>query len=225
LRYSQNANALRTDLGQLRFFNATPEEFRALFRATDSVDQQLQALTGSIDPNSVAQRTVLEQQRENALKLALGPERYEQYRLLHDPLYQQAVADAQEAGDPDSVKTLYEINVATLDEQNRIRTNSTLTAEQKAIELKQIELEQMKAAAQATGQDLPPEPPPAVVPSTQPTTAHVIRQGESLATISFKYGLPISVLRAANPNLDFNQLKPGDALQIPQFNQPPIPVP
>ena len=36
LRYSQNANELRANLGQLRFFNATPDEFRAVFRAPAS---------------------------------------------------------------------------------------------------------------------------------------------------------------------------------------------
>jgi LysM repeat protein len=225
LRYSQDANNLRSELGQLKFFNATPDEFRSIFRATDSIDQQLQALAGSIDPNSVAQRAALEQQRENSLKLALGPERYEQYRLLHDPAYQQAFVDAQAAGDPTSAATLYQINLATLAEQNQLRTNSVLTDEQKSIALKQIELDHMKALAEATGQELPPEPPPVVVPSTQPATTHVIRNGESVATISFKYGLPVSVIRAANPNLDFNQLKPGDSIRIPQFNQPPIPVP
>ena len=52
LRYSQYANTLRTELGQLRFFNASPDEFRAAFRATDGIDQQLQLLADSSDPNS-----------------------------------------------------------------------------------------------------------------------------------------------------------------------------
>ena len=46
LRYSQNSNALRGELGQLKYFNATPDEFRAMFRATDGYDLQLQMLAG-----------------------------------------------------------------------------------------------------------------------------------------------------------------------------------
>ena len=45
LRYSQNANELRTEFGQLRYFNASPDEFRAVFRATDPIDQRIQLLT------------------------------------------------------------------------------------------------------------------------------------------------------------------------------------
>ena len=35
----------------------------------------------------------LQDQRENAIKLALGPQRYEEYRLLHDPVYRDAHGD------------------------------------------------------------------------------------------------------------------------------------
>src|SRR4029078_411683 len=107
LRYSQNANLLRTDLGQMKYFNATAEEFRSIFRATDSIDRQLQMLTGSTDPNAALQRHNLEQQRDNAIKLARGAERYDQYMLLHDPNYQEAFATAQKAGTPEAAMTIY----------------------------------------------------------------------------------------------------------------------
>jgi len=50
LRYSQYANTLRSSFGQLQYFNATPDEFRAVFRATDGLDQQIQLLADSTDP-------------------------------------------------------------------------------------------------------------------------------------------------------------------------------
>ena len=49
LRYSTTASSLRTELGRLKYFNATPEEFRALFRASDKINQQLQAGNYSVN--------------------------------------------------------------------------------------------------------------------------------------------------------------------------------
>lgn len=214
LRYSQNANNLRADFGQLRFFDPTPDEFRAVFRATDAVDEQLQALTGN-DPNTVLQRKALEAQREDAIKIALGPDRYEEYQLLQDPLYRDAVASAIQAGTPEAAQTIYEINLAAQEEQERIRSDSNLTAEQKNIQLKQIELDQLKANTVATGQELPPEPAPQPQ-QPPPKKVVVLGPGDSAATIALMYGLPINALRAANPNLDLNHLRPGDSVTIPR---------
>ena len=50
LRYSQDANDLRAEFGQLRFFNQTPDEFRAVFRATDPFDQRIQLLADANRP-------------------------------------------------------------------------------------------------------------------------------------------------------------------------------
>ena len=216
LRYSQDANDLRAGLGQLRFFDATPDEFRAVFRATDALDQRIQLLADAKDESSVEARKALENQRENAIKVALGPERYEEYRMLQDPAYRDAAAAAQEAGTPEAVQTLYAIKLASLAEQNRIRGDTNLTAEQKNIELKRAELEQLQANTVATGQDLPPEPPPLPPTPPQPRKVYVLGPGDSAATIALMYGLPVSAIKAANPKVDFNRLKPGDAITIPR---------
>jgi LysM repeat protein len=213
LRYSQNANDLRNELGQLRFFNASPDEFRAVFRASDSLDQQIELLADATDPNTIAQRKALEDQRDNAIKIALGAKRYAEYQQLHDPLYRDAYALAEQAGAPEAAQTIYEINLATLTEQDRIRANTNLTDEQKTIELKRIELEQLKANTLASGQELPPEPTaPAQTPARR---THVVRPGDSLGVIGLLYGLPPGGIRDANPGIDFNKLKPGDSIYIP----------
>src|ERR1051326_5313381 len=137
LRYSQYANNLRSEFGQLRFFEATPDEFRAVFRATDSIDQQIQLLADSTDPNSAQARQALEAQRENAMKIALGAKRYDEYQLLHDPLYRDAVATAEDAGTPEAARTIYQIKLAAASTQEDITNDNTLTASQKAIESKQ----------------------------------------------------------------------------------------
>jgi LysM repeat protein len=213
LRYSQDANELRAQFGQLHYFNPTPDEFRTVFRATDGLDQRIQLLADATDPGSVDARKALENQRENAIKVALGPERYEEYRLLHDPAYQDAMAAAEEAGTPEAAGTFYAINLAALAEQNRIRGDTNLTADQRSIELKRLELEQLQANTVAKGHDLPPEPPPLPPP---PKKVYVLGPGDSAATIAMMYGLPVSAITAANPQVNFNRLKPGDAIIIPK---------
>jgi LysM repeat protein len=214
LRYSQNANELRAEFGQLRYFNQTPDEFRAVFRATDAIDQRIQLLADATDPSSVGQRKALEDERENAIKVALGPQRYAEYQRLHDPTYRDAVAAAQQAGTPNAAPALYAAALAAQAEQERIRGDTNLTDAQKSIELKRLELEQLQADTVATGGDLPPEPP-AQTPPPQPRKVYVLGPGDSADTIALMYGLPASAIRAANPRVNFNKLRPGTPITIP----------
>jgi hypothetical protein len=213
LRYSQNANELRSELGQLQYFNATPDEFRAVFRATDPIEQRLQSLAGATDPASLEQRKSLEQQRQDAIKLALGPQRYAQYAAFHDPNFRDAYATAAQAGAPESAQIIYEINLATAEEQARIQANTNLSAEQRAVEMKQLELDQAKANAVVAGQDLPPDP--STTPPPPPKKMFVVGPGDTAATLSIRYGVPVSAFRAANPNVDLNHLRPGDSVVVP----------
>jgi hypothetical protein len=221
LRYSQGANDLRARLGELKYFEASPDEFRAIFRATDSVDQQIELLTGKQDANSVLQRNQLLQQREDALKTALGTERYSVYRFLQDPLFRDAIARAEQAGTPEAAQKIYEVNLAMAQHLNEIRANTNLTADQRAIALKQAELEQLKANAQVTGQEVAQENPPASTVSTQQnalvpaTRPYVLGIAESAASVARQYGVSLSALQAANPGIDFRRLRPGDSIRVP----------
>ena len=205
---------MRGEFGQLRFFNPTPDEFRAVFRATDALEQRIELLADATDPSSQDARKALEDQRANAIKAALGPERYKEYQMLHDPMYRDAVATAEEADTPEAAQTIYAINLEVQAEQSRIRGDTNLTAEQKSIELKRIELEQLQANTVAMGQDLPPEQP-APPPIPQPKKVVVLGPGDSAATIALMYGLPVSAIKAANPRVDFSRLQPGVAITIP----------
>ena len=216
LRYSQNATELRAELGDLRYFNASPTEFRALFRASDPFDQKIAALVGSTDPKDISLRQSLEEQRERAIKLALGAKRYEQYRQLHDPGYRNAYAQAAAAGEPGATRTVQEINQATQEELARVRAGSNLTPEQLAIAAKRVELEQLTATAQAYGQPVPPDPnapPPPPVPP-QPRV-HIIKAGDTFGALSTAYGIPMRELLDANPGMQFNSIKPGQRIVIP----------
>jgi LysM repeat protein len=214
LRYSQTADDLRAQLGKMKYFNATPDEFRSIFRATDSYDQQIQLLGTATDPVTVAQRNSLELQREGAIRLALGQDRYLQYEKLQDPLYQQAMASAIQAGDPGSADAIYGINLTAQNEQSNIQANTNLTDSQKAIALKQLELDQLKAASAAAGQ--PPLPEPAPPPPPMQTQPHIMGKTETVEALSKLYNVPMSAFQAANPNVDLNNVRPGEIIHVPQ---------
>ncbi len=222
LRYSQNAAGLRSELGQLEYFNASPDEFRTMFRATDNIDQQIAALSGS-DSATVQQRQSLEDQRESAIKAALGPKRYAEYKALQDPLYRESVSEAQEAGTPEAAGTIYAVNLAAAAEQDRINSDTNLTATQKGIELKKLELDALSANTLATGGDLPPEDQPR--PQAPPRRTYVVQPGDTVALLSLFYGIPASDIRRMNPNVNLSNLKPGQTLFIPPAIQPPAPSP
>jgi len=211
LRYSETAHNLRNELGQLRFFNATPEEFRALFRARDALDQRIKLYGAGNDPATAGARGALEQQREEAIKNALGPQRFGEYQRLQDPAYRDAMAIAMKADRPGAAQTIYEIGQATALEQELIKADPSLTAQQKEIELKRIELEQLKANALAVGQELPPEP----APPPPPRQIHVVEPGETLDRLAARYGFSIREILAANANTDFNKIRPGDSIFLP----------
>lgn len=212
LRYSDTARNLRSELAQLKSFNATPAEFRAMFQRLDPISEQLAMLDDST-PQGAQQRETLLAQMQTALKQALGEKRYEQYRLLHDPRYQEALAEAQRGGNPESALALYAIKLAALAEQDRIQGLEGLTEEQRAIEAKKAELEQLKAVAAALGQEVPADPEPATRPP--PPKVHQVLAGEGLGRLALLYNIDPGVLQAANPGLNFNNLKPGDRVTIP----------
>ena len=76
LRFSHNAYSLREEL---RAFEPTPDEFRKIFRATDSINHKMQLEYGDELALSPKQRDDLEQQRLAAVKGVLPPERYQAY--------------------------------------------------------------------------------------------------------------------------------------------------
>jgi hypothetical protein len=78
LRYSSTAYQMRNELRGLEF---TPDEFRALFRARDVVEQNPDVFYTGSDPVKIHQKQVLEEQRETAIREAIGDGRYAMYVL------------------------------------------------------------------------------------------------------------------------------------------------
>ena len=169
-------------------------------------------------------RNALVQQRESALKAALGAGRYTEFVQLQDPAYRDAFAAAQDAGDPEAVQSLYQINLAAAQQMASIRANTNLTPEQLAVERSRVELEQAKANALALGQEITPAPaPPATnAPPPVPTIrshSYVLGAGESAANIATTFGVTLDAIQTANPGVNLRRLKSGDTLQVPDSLQ------
>jgi len=151
LRYSDNAAQLRRSLGG---FDATPEEFRNLFRASDAYDLDLAAMAGATDPGSIKRRQELEAKRDEAMRSALGQERYTYYRLNQDPIFRQAREAAEQVGAPaEAVLPLYQITQETDRERRRILNDPTLTPDQQTEELAAVDQARMNSLRRLLGEE------------------------------------------------------------------------
>lgn len=137
LRYSHNANRLRTELAALE---PTPEEFRTIFRAVDALEHRLQLEFGAVDSLSARQREDFERQREAAIREILPPERYQRYLVGRYPLFRQAQLAVRRAGLPDAVVlAFYEVLNQHESRRREVLNNSTLSAEQRQVGLQELE--------------------------------------------------------------------------------------
>jgi LysM repeat protein len=213
LRYSENANQLRRELGGL---NPTPEEFRAVFRAVDALDRELPLRAGS-DAESQRARAALETQRLAALRAALGPQRFAAYQAAMDPAYRDAVQVAEQVGgDRDTVLALYEISRASNDTMNRIRNDASLSDAQRAQQLREAEAEQLRARAEVLGGPAATEAPASAPAATEtPMRLHGITPGDTLGILALRYGVSANAIRAANPDLNLDRVGPGTVINVP----------
>jgi LysM repeat protein len=219
LRYSENAQGLRTQLRELGHFEASPAEFRALFRALDPLEQQIRLYYSGGDDASGRSRVALEAQMDQALKNVLSPERYELYRRLQDPSFRYAMDVAGASENPKAVNTIYQVAQETVAERQRVETDAQLTPAQKELRLKEIELEQLRANLTALGQLKPQAPAPAPAPGPQ----HFIRPGETLERLATAYGVSVGALLELNRDRDVRSLRPGEFLTVPPPPPPMIP--
>ena len=211
LRYSSAASNLRK---QMKGFNATPDEFRGIYRIREPLEDQLSLLIGD-DPATVAKRAELQKRLDDAIKSILPADRYQQYVIAEDPAYQDAVAQAKAAGAlGTAVQGLYDINKATLQEKAKIQNDPTLSADEKAARLKAIDDQQQAAANQLLGIAPPQTPPLPPELNASVTRVHSFSPGETVDAIAARYGVTSASIFAANPNLNFNVLSPGTPIKI-----------
>jgi hypothetical protein len=151
LRNSFTASRMRNEL---RGFDLGADDFRQLFRTRDPLEQQIQQLASSTDAVSVKRRLELERQRDQALMQVLGPDRYQQYQVQQDPTFRQTQATAQQLGvTQDTLFTFYQVNKATEVERQRIRGDRTLSPDQQADALRQVQQDQQQALRNLFGDE------------------------------------------------------------------------
>ena len=151
LRYSQEATNLRR---QLTGVETSPEEFRALFRAIDPLGQELVEVGGAESADSEKRRAELDEQKERSLRQVLGEERYEEYRLAQNALYQQAKGVVAAAGvSEDQIVPLAAIYRLTEIEEARIRNDASLSPDDKALRLEAMRIAQQDSMRQLLGDE------------------------------------------------------------------------
>ena len=142
LRYSHNASRLREEL---RGFEPTPDEFRKIFRAIDPLEHQMQLEYGGPEAMSEKQRERFDGQRNEAIREALSPERYQAFLLTKDPLYRQAQMVALQYGaPPKAVLPLYKMTKLNESKRQEIINGANLTPQQKSEALNAMNLEQQR---------------------------------------------------------------------------------
>ena len=226
LHFSSHADDLRGELDSLPGFDTQPEEFRKIFRATEAIDEQLYALGERDDAEAQQRREKLLAERDAAIRATLSPARFEQYARLRDPAYLNALETLANGGNSAMLGVLYAINREATAEQERIQNDDTLSETQREIELKKLELEQLKATAQALGEKLLEDAAqPAAQPKPEPKKVHSVAGGESLERIARIYGVDPGALRSANPGVNFDKLQPGVNVNVPLRLIYPLPPP
>ncbi|HXC98664.1 MAG TPA: LysM domain-containing protein, partial [Verrucomicrobiae bacterium] len=210
LRYSSTAADLRN---QLRDFNVTADEFRAIFRLRDPIAQQIALASG---PNTSPTELAAEQKEmQDAIKNVLGPDRFQSLQLSQDPAYRDAVSVAAQYGAPSNVvQALYRLNLAAKAEQDRINNDPTLSPDQKAAQLQALADQEQATGDQLLGLTQPDAPAPPLPPP--PMQIHAYSPGETIDQIAAQYGVSAASIINANPDLNLNTLSPRTPIRIPQ---------
>ena len=161
-----------------------------------------------------ARRAALRRSREIAFQNALGPARFREWQRLQDPAYQSAIAAAQAAGIGSAAELFYAIDQAGTQEAAQIRSNPGLTPLQQEIALRQLEMEQLQAAGAVLGEPPMPEPAP------PPRRTYSFQQGDTIADVSRRTGVPVALILRANPRLPVEGIPPGTEIIIPDRTAP-----
>ncbi len=150
LRYSRTADQLRSQTAK---FEPTQEEFRALFRAVDPLNQELAALSDDASEKADIERVELLAKREAAMEDVLDTKRYAQLQLTQDPYYIAVRDTAKRLSLPDSqVLPMYEINQLTREERTRILNDASMTTEEQTEQLASIEQARLDSLRRLLGE-------------------------------------------------------------------------
>ncbi len=150
LRYSPAAQQLRD---MMKTMTLTPDQFSALYNALSGIIGQPVFFYSGSDPALAKQQQQLATQSEAVIKTILG-EAYATYQLNQDPVYQNTQALAQQLSLPAKmIVPLYQISRASQAEMDRIRSDDTLSNDEKIQALSQTRVEEEQTVEQLLGPD------------------------------------------------------------------------
>jgi hypothetical protein len=146
LRNFEVARSLRDEL---RAFAPTEEEFKAIYRRAELLNNSPHTVGMSITPKQSEERNELWRRSEAALAEALGPERAKEHKALSGYEFNQLA----EAGIPrESLLRLAEMKSSAEQAAANLRKDTVLSAEQRAAALQAIRAETEKELATLLGE-------------------------------------------------------------------------
>lgn len=104
------------------------------------------------------------------------------------------------------LKKLQEERQAALNKKQQLETaQNRISAAEQEIERLEAELAELRgqSATDVAGS------------AAEPTMDHKVEQGENITSIAARYKVPAAKIRAANANVDLDNLKPGQTIRIP----------
>jgi hypothetical protein len=127
-------------------FEATEEEFRKIFKIEEQFGQNVQA---GEKPNPK-----IEEPFQNALRQALGEQRYADYKLSQQPEYFRAYDVVQSFNLPkETVRTVYDINHDAYQAANTILNDQTLSSDARQSALNELRSKIEAANIQVLGEE------------------------------------------------------------------------
>lgn len=140
LRHSQTAMQMKYDL---QAFEPSEQEFRALFKTREAYDVATANFRfGGPDPDNPAELALMRDAaklRDEEAKRVLGETRYKEYSRAKDYYYQDLYRMAQRSGLPkETAGKVYDMKDAAEAQARQVRSDQSLTAEQRQQALAEI---------------------------------------------------------------------------------------
>jgi hypothetical protein len=152
MQTSATAPALRA---RMEGFDISDEEFRKVFNFMQPLDEQYSLSRRNPDPVNqefTAARTQAEQSLQDYIHEVLGDDRYAEYQRTRDPVYRTLQQAGMEAGVPqESILQAYQAQQQIQEDAKRVMQDPSLTQEQRAQSLQQIQTQAQQTLQQLFG--------------------------------------------------------------------------
>lgn len=150
LRFSMTANMMRI---QLAGFEPTETEFLELFKKRKAYEDEYGINSQSLKGEEKEKQKTAEKALDEQIKAELGEERYQEYKRAQDYAFQSMyrIAERENLGKDAAVKA-YEMKKTAEDEARKLRSNSSLTPEQRTAALAGIRAETEKGIRSVFGE-------------------------------------------------------------------------